>query len=167
MSIIETRLRPDPYLTDAEFYARRQRQLGPAAGYVPVRVNLSEAIGGLARIRHSQSQEEAAAKFRGLWERAQIGGARAIDYAAVKVDTSGPSTTIVTDHGLAARRGYTAAVRHLGIASSSLVERVVIYDMPISRIAGIGARARARTTDALLVALDDLAVHFGLAQKRA
>lgn len=158
---------PDPYLTDAEYFARRRTQLGPNVGKALVRVNMIELIGGLARIVHTDTQEAAAARFRLVHERAQIGGARAIDYAMAKVDTSGPREEMVELVGAAARAEYSAAVRYLGMIKSSLVERVVVHDQSISSIAGRGMRDRRRVTADLLAALDDLAVHFRLAAKKA
>ena len=112
--ITAPRLVPDPYLTDAEYFARRQKRSGANVGKVVVEINLAELIGGLARIAHNDAQEEAAARFRGLFERAQIGGARAIDYSAVKVDTSGPSH-LVFEIGERARAAYADAFdRHIG-----------------------------------------------------
>jgi hypothetical protein len=156
-------MRPDPYLTDAEFYVRRRAKSGPYAGMAAVQVNLSETIGGLARLDHSEAQEAAAQRFRSIWDAAQLGGSRAVDYAAVKVDTSGPQNDRVMEAGIHARARYSEAVRFLGMIRSSLVERVVIHDEPIAKIAGNGSRARARTTAELLSALDDLAKHFSLA----
>lgn len=163
MPIISTRMRPDPYLTDAEFYVRRRTKSGPYAGMTAVQVNLSETIGGLARLDHNDAQEAAAQRFKAIWEAALIGGAKAVDYAAVKVDTSGPRGDAVVEAGIHARMRYQDAVKFLGIIRSNLVERVVVHDVPISRIAGKGSRARAKTTADLLSALDDLAKHFSLA----
>lgn len=162
------RLVPDPSMTDAEYFHQRQAKSGPLVGKVTVAISMIELIGGLARIKdRSEAQEAAAAKYRLLHERAQIGGGRAIDYAAVKVDTSGQSGSASVEIGEDARRQYKDAVRYVGMTRSSLVERVVVYDQSISALAGKGSRARARATRDLLEALDDLAVHFRLASKRA
>lgn len=158
---------PDPYLTDAEYFAKRRTQLGPNVGKALVRLNMIELIGGLARLDHTETQEAAAARFRLVHERAQLGGARAIDYAMAKVDTSGPREEMVELVGATARAEYSAAVRYLGMVKSSLVERVVVHDQSISSIAGRGMRDRRRVTADLLAALDDLAVHFRLATKKA
>ncbi len=164
---VSHRLVPDPSMSDAEYFEQRRTKSGPNVGKVMVAVNLGEMIGGLARLEHSDLQAEAAMKYRNLFDRAQIGGARAIDYAAAKVDTSGPSDLAVFEVGAAARNDYSVTVRHLGLVRSSLVERVVCHDMSISSIAGRGMRARRRVTADLLAILDDLAVHFRLASKKA
>lgn len=166
LQFIEDRLIPDPTMTDAEYFHQRQTKSGPQVGKVVASINMLELIGGLARIRgRSEAQEAAAGKFRLLHERAQIGGARAMDYAAVKVDTSGPSQDGSSDRGEDARRQYKDAVRYLGMVRSGLVERVVVHDQSISALAGKNSRARSKITEDLLAAIDDLAVHFKLANK--
>ncbi|MBO9589080.1 DUF6456 domain-containing protein [Devosia sp.] len=164
--IIQPQLVPDPAMTDAEYFHQRQTNKGEHVGKVGVAMNMLEKIGGLARFSDEEKTEPriaAAAKFRSLYERAQLGGARATDYAAVRVDTSGQSPNANADFGEDARREYRFASQHLGMVSSSIVERVVIYDQSISAIAGGGSRARARATRQLMDGLDALAVHFKLA----
>ena len=68
---VVARLVPDPMMTDAEFYHRRQTRPGPNVGMVSAQINLIELIGGLARIKgRDVVQEEAAARYRKLWEQA-------------------------------------------------------------------------------------------------
>lgn len=165
--IIGERWVPDPSMTDAEYYHHRRTKSGRNVGKVEARINMVELIGGLARIDHTETQEAAAARFRLVYERAQIGGARATDYAKTKVDTSGPVDDMVEAVGAGARVEYSAAVQYLGMIRSSLVERIVVHDLSISSVAGRGMRARRRVTVDLLSALDDLAVHFRLAGKKA
>lgn len=156
-------LLPDPYLTDAEYFARRQRQPGPHVGKAPVLVDRLDLIGGLARLGGAtEAQEAAAARYRMIHERAQLGGAKAIDYTKAKVDTSGQSESAVIEIGAAARAEYSAVVRRLGMIRSNLVERVVVYDVPISAMAR-GGRARDRLKRELFAVLDELAVFFRLA----
>lgn len=161
---VERRLVPDPMMTDAEYFEQRRTKSGPHVGKVSAEINMVELIGGLARIRdRSDVQEAAAARFRLLHERAQLGGARSIDYAAPRVDTSGGGDAVA--FGEDARRDYADAVRHMGLVRSSLVERVVVYDMSLRDVAGQGGRNKARAKKGLQDALDDLAVHFRLAPK--
>lgn len=158
---------PDPMLTDAEYFHKRRTKPGRDVGKTEALIDMYELVGGLARLRGvSEVQIEAATKYRKLHELAQIGGARAIDYSAVKVDTSGPTEDAVFIIGAQARDGYASAVRFLGVIRSNLVERVVVYDQSIGSVAGRGARARDRVTKQLLEALDDLAGHFGLAPRK-
>lgn len=166
--VIAHRLVRDPYMSDAEFFEQRRVKSGPNVGKVVVAMNLVEMIGGLARIEdRTELQEEAARKFRLIYERAQIGGSKAIDYAAVKVDTSGPSAAAVRDIGGDARAQYSAAVQHLGVIRSSLVEKVVVHDMSISAVAGRSGQQMKLAKNMLMASLDALAVHFRLASKRA
>jgi hypothetical protein len=165
--IVATRMVQDPSMSDAEYFHQRQKKSGPHVGKVAARVNMLALIGGFARFRdRTEAQEAAAARFRGIWERAQIGGAKAMDYAAVKVDTSGPSEDAMFEIGEDARYQYRTAVKSLGMLRSSLVERIVVHDVSISLIAGRGARARARVTKDFLDALDDLAEHFAHGKRK-
>lgn len=161
------RMLPDPMLTDAEYFHKRRTKISENAGKAEVKISAVEWIGGLARLAHTDVQAEVAAKYRMLHERAQLGGARAIDYSAVKVDTFGNANLDIADIGAGARSSYEDAVQFLGMIRSNLVERVIVHDMPVSQIAGSSARARSRTTRMLLDALDDLAVHFKLSARKA
>ncbi|MBN9335287.1 hypothetical protein [Devosia sp.] len=154
-------------MTDAEFFHQRQTKNGPHVGKVVAAVSMIELIGGLARIKdRTEVQEAAAAKFRLLHERAQIGGARAMDYARQRVDTSGSQQDANAEIGEDARRQYRDAVQGLGMVRSNIVERVVVFDQSISMIAGNGARSRMRATRELMAALDDLAVQFKLSPRQ-
>lgn len=158
------RMVPDPSMTDAEYFHQRQTKNGEHVGKVVAAISMIELIGGLARLKdRTEPQEAAAARFRTLHDRAQIGGARATDYAAARVDTSGQSPNANAEFGEDARRQYRYAVQHLGMVRSSIIERVVIHDHSISMIAGASSRARARVTRELLDGLDALAVYFKLA----
>ncbi len=165
--IIEHRLVQDPSMSDAEYFHQRQLKSGPLVGKVGVAMNMIEYIGGLARLKGaSEMQIMAAARYRNAYDRAQIGGAKAVDYTAVKVDTSGPREDILQGHHVDALEAYKEAVRCLGMLRSSLIERVIVHDQPLTH-RGMGARARAGAKDDLFSALDDLAVHFKLVTKRA
>lgn len=165
--IIEHRLIPDPSISDAEYYHQRQIKSGPHVGKVSAPFNMLELIGGLARLKGaSEMQIMAAAMYRKTFDRAQIGGARAVDYAAVKVDTSGPGGDPLAGRAVEALERYKRAVRHLGMVRSSLVERIVCHDQNLTH-RGMGARARENAKAELFEALDDLAFHFQLTNKRA
>lgn len=161
--LVQWRLVPDPTMSDAEYFAQRQANDGPHVGKAHAQVNMIGLIGGLARIKgRTPAQEQAAAHYRLLHERAQIGGARAIDYAAVRVDTSGSPGGLVLEIGEEARGDYADAVRYLGMMRSSLVERIIVHDMSLRDVAGGGGRRVADARVRLLDALDALAVHFRL-----
>lgn len=164
---VEFRMVPDPSMTDAEYFHQRQIKSGPNVGKVAVATNMLEYVGGLARLKGaSEIQIMAAAKYRQAFDRAQIGGARAMDYAAVKVDTSGPIGDPLAGRVVDALEAYKQAVRCLGMVRSSLVERVICHDQSLTH-RSMGARARARAKNDLFNALDELAEHFKLATKRA
>lgn len=160
--IIGSRMVLDPAISDAEYYHLRRTRSGPDVGKVKATVNLVELIGGLARIKgRSALQEEAAARYRRLWDQAQIGSTRATDYTRVRVDTSGSGADVL-EFGEWARAEYGEAVRYLGMNRSSLIERVVVHDQSLRCVAGTGRRAQIRARDDLLCILDDLALHFQL-----
>lgn len=160
------RMVQDPSITDAEYFHQRQTKSGPNVGKVAAHVNMVEFIGGLARLSGaSEMQIMAAAKYRNTYERAQIGGARAVDYAAVKVDTSGPRGDVLLGRQVDDLEAYKDAVRFLGLMDSALVERVVCHDHPLTT-RGMGARARAKAKEDLFSILDDLAEHFKLTTKK-
>ncbi|NGP18895.1 hypothetical protein [Devosia aurantiaca] len=164
---VEVRLVPDPSMTDAEYFHQRQTKAGDNVGKTGAAISMIELIGGLARIKdRTEPQEAAAAKFRMLFDRSQIGGAKATDYTKQRVDTSGPQQDASAEYGDDARRQYRDAVQFLGLLQSSLVERVVVHDQAISTVAGKSSRARTRVTRELLDALDRLAVHFGLSSTK-
>ncbi|WP_169194951.1 hypothetical protein [Devosia sp. MC1541] len=163
--IIAARLIQDPSMSDAEFYHQRQIKSGPNVGKVMVQMNLVEYIGGLARLEGvSELQIMAAAKYRNAYDRAQIGGARAVDYAAVKVDTSGPREDVLTASVADALETYRRAAQFLGMIRSNLIERVVCHDQSLTH-RGMSARTRARAKQDLFEILDDLATHFKLKSK--
>ncbi|UJW87903.1 DUF6456 domain-containing protein [Devosia sp. SL43] len=165
--VVQHDLVQDPYMTDAEYFHQRSIKSGPAVGKVSVSRNMVEYVGGLARLGGaSEMHLMAAAKYRTAYERAQIGGARAVDYAAVKVDTSGPREDVLAGRTVDALEAYKDAVRCLGMMRSSVVERVICHDQSLTT-RGMGSRARDRAKRELFAALDDLAVHFKLAMKRA
>lgn len=161
------RLIPDPSMSPAEYFHQRLVRSGPNVGKVVTMYNMREYVGGLANLKDaSEMQIMAAAKYRNIYDRAQIGGARAMDYAAVKVDTSGPSGDGMRDATIDAVDEYQAATQFLGMVKSSVIERVIVHDQSLT-FRGMAARARERAKVELFAALDDLAVHFKLITKRA
>lgn len=157
--LVDKRLVPDPSMSDAEYFHQRGAKSGPNVGKVSADMNLVTLLGGFARMSdRTEAQEAAAARFKSIVERAQIGGPRAVGYG-VRVDTS-PQDNLI-EVGADARRDYTAVVRYLGLQRSSLLERVVVYDVPLRKIAP-GSRARKRAAQAVRDALDGLAKYFRL-----
>jgi hypothetical protein len=163
---VEKRMVDNPLRTTATYLA----EIDAAAkepGRIEVNVKMATLIGGFAKVRgRTEAETLAAAKFRGLYERAQLGGARAVDYEAVKVDTSGPTEEAIFEIGDKARREYMGAVMRLGMDASSIIEQVVVHDMSVrdlcrARGEGEGGAARDRMTKRLREATSALSDHFG------
>ncbi|RUT32631.1 hypothetical protein EMQ25_05645 [Arsenicitalea aurantiaca] len=172
---LEQRYVPDPMMTRAELlhqidrFPRRRR-----AGQVKADVSMSTLIGGLSRVRNrTETQTQGAAHFRRVAERAQLGAARAIDYEAVKVDTSGSGQNLVAEIGADARQEYADAIARLGTGTdrAAVAEHVIVHGLTISkvgRVLGFGdtGAAREKVTAIALAAADELAEHFGYVGSR-
>ena len=166
---IERRRVRDPMMTDAEYqHQRKRRPDDVTAGTIEVDVNMVTKIGGLARVAGlTEAHVLAAAKFRDLFDLKTLGGARATDYSALRVDTSGSSNADALERGDQARRRYLEAVQELGMLRSSLVEKVVCHDMSIRKVAkellgNGGGAAHAKVRQQLLEAIDVLIDVFDL-----
>jgi len=139
---------------------------------IDVDKNMAILIGGLFRVKsRSEIQTLAAARYRDVYERSQLGGAKAIDYSVTRVDTSGSAHASMSEMGEEARRLYGNAVAALGMFKSSLIERVVCDGMSIRELArriegNEGDAARTRITGHLLLALDEAAELLGVGQGR-
>jgi hypothetical protein len=138
-------------------------------GYQYAGINLSESIGGFARVTgRTSAQTEAATEFRKLADQAQLGGARAIDYTAVKVDTSGQTASAVADSGADARSRYHLARKALGLNTRRLAvaELLIVVGLTVSEAAvrlghGNSGSGRKKTSTLALEAATVLAIHFG------
>jgi hypothetical protein len=170
--VTESRYVPDPLMSRAEFL--HQLDMFPNqrwVGKIKADVSMATLIGGFSRVKNrTEAQTQGAAHFRNAAERAQIGGARALDYEAVRVDTSGSSADDIEANGEDARRDYVAAVDKLG-ALALLAERVIVQGQSIIEASeslgyGKGGTARGKTTLAILRAADELAALFGYAGAR-
>lgn len=132
--VIEVDRREDPSLTSGLRAGAEDET--DIVTHRDVALNMVELIGGLARIKGvTDEQKLAAAKFRGLWEMAQLGGARAQDYTKVRVDTSGGGEDRTEIIGAAARQEYRDVTQALGMLRSSIVERVLIHDHSLRDLA--------------------------------
>jgi hypothetical protein len=138
-------------------------------GYQYAGINMSEAIGGFARVSgRTDAQTEAAKTFRQLADQAQLGGARAVDYSAAKVDTSAQSANSVAETGADARARYHTARKKLGLDTRRLIvfELLVVEGSTVSATArrvGMGdtGKARKSVSTIALDAASVLAMHFG------
>lgn len=164
--VFEARKVPNPNLEeelaaagdDAAARARVPRVVGAVT-------NRTTQIGGLARVRgRTKAQCEAAEHYRLLWERSLIGGAKAIDYAEPRVQTSIGSSTAVTDMGEDARLAYERARARVGDAAR-LIELIVCNACSLREVAalwgfGQSTEKREGLRGQLLEALNVLVAHF-------
>lgn len=130
--------------------------------------NMVILIGGLARVKtKSEAQILAAIRYGNLFDRAQHGGARAVDYEQVKVDTSGPRQDQISADQDDARSALADARTALGLRRTSIVDMVVVGGMSVRSLAGRlghgdGGQGRRRAEKELMDAVDALVVHFKL-----
>lgn len=123
-----------------------------------------------ARGRLTDAQKAAGDRFLAIYDRSQIGGARAIDYSQLKVDVSfvhrglDPSVMAATNQmtmicQAVGRRAYKLLVLVIG-------QRHGIFDLA-RRLDGTVDRPHAEhLSRSFKESLDDLADHFGVAKGR-
>lgn len=170
---------PNPHRSDAlvadelaVLEAAQVRDRAALPGFIEAEVNLATMIGGLSRVDGlTEAQKLAAAKLRGLYERSMIGGARALDYMAVRVDTSGVASSDDVDRGCDARAELAEAIQRMGAIHSAVVLPVVLQCQPLRALArrigeGQGGAAIERVKKRVLTGVDVLAGHFGYAEAR-
>lgn len=125
-----------------------------------------------ARKHLDDAHKIAADTLAGLLQAAEIGGAQAIDYSALRVDTSRVERTI-SERGQKAAQAL-AEVRHdLGRRQYDFICRVVqggftIHDLAREIDGGYTPSHRTRlwVTDTIRRVLDDLVHHFGVGKGR-
>lgn len=136
-------------------------------GRIEVDIKLSELIGGMARVgARTELQEMSAARYRVLFDRSQVGGARAIDYSAVRVDVTGSPMGLIFEIGEDARRTYREAVQCLGLLGSDRFEKVVCHNMSVRQLQRVigevdGHAGWDRTAAMLLKMAEDVSEVFG------
>lgn len=172
---IQSRRVQDPSLTDALYYAERQKRPDdPNVGRVWVEENVTTRIGGLALIRRRLSHHEAAAEwFKNAYEQLYGGMSPAIDMSKVRVDTS----IMAHDNGAVARldngKALQLAIAALGRGSTDRIISCVVFGDPAGILAPVGpsgkasGRAVEREVDRLLEALDRLAEIRGMKMRGA
>lgn len=137
--------------------------------------NMVLLIGGLARVSSvNELQTLAAMRYLNLYERSQIGGARATDYEQVKVDTSGPKQDQISAAQDDARTAFGLAQDALTNRERGIIDMVVIGGASLRKLTDKlgykGGEGRRKATRDLLKAVDALVRHFKLdpeARKRA
>lgn len=98
----------------------------PTAGRERVMRNRTEMMGGACRFNCTPSQEEAATRFRAIYERSQVGGAKAVDPSREAVDGGGINPESVIEIGADARSAYNRLFTALGKQVMQRLEFVVI-----------------------------------------
>lgn len=129
--------------------------------------NMILLIGGLAKVSAvNEIQTLAAMRYLNLYERSQIGGARATDYEQVKVDTSGPKQDQISAAQDDARTAFVSAQNALTSHERGVVDMVVIGGASLRQVASKlgykGGEGRRRATRDLLDAVNALVRHFRL-----
>lgn len=110
-------------------------------------------------------------RFRALYERAELAGAGAVDYSAVKVDVSfaysGPADKMTEAH-MELGRICAALGRHYGMVRAVVGEERPFFVWLASHVGREPSRSeRMQAYDDMRAALDELIQHFGVAKGRA
>lgn len=100
----------------------------PHAGRIRANVDRRVLLGGFCRFHGTEAQEKAAARFKDIFERAQVGGAKAVDPSREPVDGGGINPESVIEMGADARRAYNTIFNALGRQTMQRLEFVVIGD---------------------------------------
>jgi len=146
----------------------------PHAGREKVRRDMRTLIGGFCRFHGSQAQNEAAARFKAIYERSQVGGAKAVDPEKEPVDGGGINPESVIEIGADARRQYIRLINAFDAKASG--KRIIEhFEFVIANDHGPTAYARwllrtpkpdgrevGRMSAEFRRMVDDLAVHLKL-----
>lgn len=112
------------------------------------RVSLEHPIDMMfARGRLTPAQYEAAVRFRALYERAQIGAARGVDFARLRVDGGAGAPDALTQSVVDAHKGLTLVWRVLGKVLGRIVEMVCGQGINVEVVAAgwpVDGNVRAR-----------------------
>lgn len=136
-------------------------------------INQTLLVGGLARVKgKTEAQFLAASRYCHLYERSQIGAARATDYTQVRVDASGPQQDQISAAQDDARAELDGARKALGDRAASIIDMVVVGGASVRTLAarmghGEGGSARRRAERELLQACDVLVEYFEMLPKEA
>lgn len=146
----------------------------PTAGRERVMRNRTELMGGACRFKCTPAQEEAASRFRAIYEQSQVGGAKAVDPSREAVDGGGINPESVILIGADARAKYNHLFTALGRQVMQRLEFVIMSEKGPTPYAQW--RYRNRKPNARIVAdgmvemrgyLDEVAVLLRLQNRRA
>lgn len=100
----------------------------PQAGRERVALDRRTLMGGFCRFHGTEAQEKAAARFKAIYERSQVGGAKAVDPSREPVDGGGINPESVIEIGADARTAYNRLFNHFGRDDMRRLEFVIIGD---------------------------------------
>lgn len=100
----------------------------PNPGRERAMVDRRSLMGGFCRFHGTEAQEQAAARFKAIFERSQVGGAKAVDPSRENVDGGGINPESVIEIGADARRLYNHIFAALGRQAMQRLEFVVVGD---------------------------------------
>jgi hypothetical protein len=100
----------------------------PHAGRQRAMVDRRALMGGFCRFHGNEAQEQAAARFKSIHERSQLGGAKAVDPSRETVDGGGVNPESVIEIGADARRLYNQIFTAIGRQDMMRLEFVVVGD---------------------------------------
>lgn len=145
--VIEIRRVDNPHTSWAQFLFELENGR-PDAGVMRAPVNLTTLLGGFARFRGTEAQKKAAARFKSLYERAQLGGSKAIDPSIEAVDGGKANPEAIFEIGADARRELVQLQAALGMRRYRIVEFVIMGDKGPTACARLCYRAVAKPNTA-------------------
>lgn len=98
----------------------------PQAGRERVALDRRTLMGGFCRFHGTEAQEKAAARFKAIYERSQVGGAKAVDPSREPVDGGGINPESVIEIGADARAAYNEMVAIFGKSIMKRFEYVMV-----------------------------------------
>jgi hypothetical protein len=109
-------------------YLYELEQGTPYAGRQRAMVDRRSLMGGFCRFHGTEAQEQAASRFKSIYERAQLGGAKAVDPSRETVDGGGVNPESVIEIGADARTAYNRMFVALGRQTMERLEFVIVGD---------------------------------------
>jgi len=160
-----------PLLTWAQFI--HELDTGkPHAGKEIVSMNMRTVLGGFCRFHGTEAQQKACARLKSLYERSQVGGAKAVDPSLEPVDGGGINPEANIEIGADARKEYNRVGYLLGPRDLQRIEFVVIREHGPTRYAtwrGFedNGRGRAKASVEVRDIADRLAEFWQFQSRRA
>jgi hypothetical protein len=105
--IVEQRV-DNPLVSYAQFLHEIETS-APYAGKIIASVNLRTVLGGFCRFHGTEAQQKAIARYKALFERAQLGGSKAIDPSLEAVDGGAQNPEAIFEIGADARKALSEA----------------------------------------------------------